>query len=125
MLLLTYRNWRFLLLANWLHRFRRSERTLLSDLSTVEIKCDRDRDEAERDEAEECACPVHVQRCEHVLGEHGEAGSSERSHESVSSDGGSGEHEVSVDEVVERLKENGKEAEAGEETGEGWDDPMD
>lgn len=61
----------------------------------------------------------------HLAGKKWETGTCERSQECVAGNGGGSEHEVCVNKVIEGLKEDGHEAEAGEDAAEGGDNPGD
>jgi hypothetical protein len=69
--------------------------------------------------------PVDADALEHVECEEGKDGAEDAAQEGVAGDGGGGEHEVRVDDVVEELQEDGEDAEAGGKSGHGGHDPVD
>lgn len=70
-----------------LHQRRGSEGALLPQLGTVEIEYHWDRHQDRGDTAQKRSSPIDLERLEHVLAEEGEACTSERTEESVGSDG--------------------------------------
>ena len=93
--------------------------------STVVEEDDGDGNKRGGNAAKQGGSPLDTHTLEHVGGEERETGTGERTEEGVTGDGGGGEHEVRVDQVVEGLKEDGGQTEAGEDTGEGGHDPVD
>jgi len=68
---------------------------------------------------------THTNAIEHLSREHGERKSAKTSQQGVSSDGGSGKHQVRVDDVVHQLQENGVDSETEEDTSKRGYDPRD
>lgn len=119
------------------------ERAPRPDPRTVLVENDGDGNKSEGNEAEERARPVDAERSEHVRGEEGEDGAGEGAKESVGCDGGGGafeavssralrclggrsylQHEIRIDEVIERLQEDCEQAETRQEARERGNDPM-
>lgn len=98
---------------------------LASNFLPVEQEHDWQRNQHERDTSKERGSPLDAHAVEHVGGEEGEDGAETGAQKGVCGQGGGGEHEVGVYDVIEEGEEDAEDAEAGEEAGEGGHDPGD
>lgn len=103
----------------------RSVLASLANLGTVSIEDERNGRKHNGDAAEKGGSVLDSHTFEHLASKERETSTTERSKECVACDGRSGKHEVRVDEVVESLEEDGHETEAGEETTQGGNNPVD
>ena len=68
--------------------------------------------------------PLDTHSIEHVRREEREYTTAQRTHERVTCDSGSCEHEIRVDDVVQQAQKDSEDAKAGEESREYRDDPV-
>lgn len=102
----------------------RGKGALGPDLAAVQVEDDGDGDEHGGDAAQDRRGVVDAEAVEHVGREEREAGAAEGPQERVARDGRGREHEVRVDEVVERLQEDGHQPEARQDARRRRHDPV-
>ena len=80
---------------------RRRKLALRANLLAIQIEEDRHRRQQHRHTPDQRASPLDAHTLKHLRREQGEDAAKDGSHECICCDGGGGEHEVCVDDIVE------------------------
>ncbi len=87
------------------------------------VERSRDGNKHHSDASEKSTGPLNAKGVKHLGSEQRKSGTSQGTKECIGSNSGSCKHEVSVNDVVERLEEDGQKAESGKNAGKSWRNP--